>query len=195
MTRTCLLAAVTATVALAAAAQPVLALPPDETLDFDVAVLSGPAAVSPSVDLVGGNGNFTFNSASGLGGCALLSASGTGSEAGEAAMDVEATRTCSVSALGSYVNVVCGTGVAWGSGTITEGSGSDTYAVTFQVMFVAGTGYLTGVVTESESDGDGAAGAQPLYGVVNLVPLETPPPPVGQCTNKFTAAVTLATTA
>jgi hypothetical protein len=181
------LAAVAATLAWTTA----YALPPDEAVDADAAVVSGPASVAPAVGIVGGTGGFSFGSTS----CVMASASGTVAEGGETTPDVDVTATaCSASAVGSYLNIVCGTGIALGTGTLTEGGGSDSYTVqNFGVLFVAGVGYLSGQATESEADGGGAAGAQPVYGVVVLVPLL--PPPSQGCVVQFTATAVLLTSA
>jgi len=174
--------------ALAAATAPVAA---EEMADLDAAVLSGTAS-APGVLVVGGPpGIFTFNSSV----CVMASASGPGGEAGESSPDVEAPDlSCSATATGSYFNVVCGTGLVFGTGSLSEGASSDTYTVTeFSIVFVSGVGVLSGVVTESDADGGGTAGAQPLYGTVLLEPqvlLDT-----SHCADQFTANVVLETTA
>jgi hypothetical protein len=164
------------------------ASPPDETADADIVVVEGPASVLPSVALVGGGGAFGFASSV----CGLASAEGPGTDSGEPLPDAEAGDLCTVGASGQYGNIVCGTGVAAGSGTITEWGGSDNYTVTgFTASFFAGVGVLSGVVTESDADGSGDI--QPIYGLVLLVPQA--PPPVGACVSQFTAVAALATDA
>jgi hypothetical protein len=175
----------------ASATLPAQASAPDETVDGDVAVMEGVATLQPGLAVIGGFGSWSF--ASGLA-CVVVSASGTGGEAGERTPDVEASHSCSATASGQYFNVVCGTGVAGGSGSMSEGEGSDTYtASAFDIAFFAGVGVLQGQATESEADGGGAAGAQPLYGLVVLVPDAVPP--ADQCTDSFAAVADIATTA
>jgi len=175
--------------ALAVATAPVAA---EEMADFDAAVLSGTAS-APGVLLVGGPpGIFTFNSSL----CVMASASGPGGDAGEPSPDVEVVpdSSCSATATGSYINDVCGTGLVFGTGSLSEGASSDTYTVTeFSIMFVSGVGVLSGVVTESDADGGGTAGAQPLYGTVLLEPQVLVDP--SHCADQFTAYVALETTA
>jgi len=165
----------------------------EETGDADTAAFVGTALVFPAVGFAGGGGNFSFASST----CTLASASGLGGEAGEPTPDAELppTSTCSVNASGTYANIVCGTGIAAGTGSLTEGAGSDSYAAQFSIFFTAGVGTLLGVATESEPDGGGVAGAQPVVGTAVLIPEVDPLPPAGMCFDQFTVAVSLTTTA
>ena len=177
----------------------VVAVSAEEQADVDTFVIVGTAVISTQVPLVGGVGNFSFGSSA----CAFASESGPGGEAGEPLLDAEAgagmSGSCSATANGSYVNAVCGTGIVYGSGSLVEGSSSDSYTVPeFQIVFVAGVGYLTGLAYESDPDGGGPTETQPLYGVVTASPVpdisdlgQVPPP----CARTFVVTVTVVTTA
>jgi hypothetical protein len=172
----------------------------DEALDLDSAEMEGGATVSPPIQLDGGGGTFSFATATVAGGPACVIMSADGPAAGETeplldgTVDAEAGRTCTASASGTYANLVCGTGVAAGSGTLDEGDGSDVYTLAdFHVSFFAGVGVLFGAVV-GESESDGTAVEAPVAGVVTIAPT-APLPGAPACVDHLAVAVALATTA
>lgn len=93
---------------------------------------------------------------------------------------------CQINASGSYSNIVCGTGTATGSATLTanppaiEGVGASVdVTVNFDILFVGGVGVVTGATSA------GTLGV--VAGVVVLTPLgSSVPPPAGSCVSSFT---------
>jgi hypothetical protein len=169
-------AAVTALV-VTGLVRPLLTVQAEETIDADVAVLTGTVQLSPVVALVGGGGAFTFSSSM----CEVVSASG----------GAPAPSGCSANASGDYGNIVCGTGNATGSGSLSENGGETYTSPLFTIQFFSGVGVLSGLAEETDSSG---TTSRPLSGVVVLIP--TPAvPPLGDCVENFTAEADLATTA
>jgi hypothetical protein len=74
---------------------------------------------------------------------------------------------CTINSTGRYINVVCGTGAAFGAATIAEG-GSDTYNINYTIVFVGTVGVLVGTGTEGPDDGDPGLPVEPVVGVVQL---------------------------
>lgn len=109
----------------------------------DIIVFTGATgSLVPPVQAVGGSGSFAFASKT----CAIVD---TDHGAG----------TCAISASGSYVSFVCGTGTASGTATVV-GSNGETETLSFTITFNGGQGELFGTT----SDLDNAAG------VVNITP-------------------------
>jgi len=165
----------------------------EELVDTDTAMLGGTASATPPVQLVGGGGSFTYaSSVANDNVCAMESANAPATGENEpplpGVLDAEATTTCSAAASGTYASQACGTGVIAGSGTLSEGSGSDAYTITtFTVDFFAGVGALVGLATESEVDGGGPS---PVTGLVTMTPLpQVQIPPVCAATFLVTAMV------
>jgi len=133
----------------------------------------------PSVDLLGGNGTFTYFAGASTNACVVASD-------GEGTPPVPEAGACSISGGGNYTNIVCGTGTVNG-GTINsiladKGTGS------FSVIFVLGIGVLTGTFTETGTADDPADGTDTLRGLMVLaapVPPSTPDDN-GDCTEGFT---------
>lgn len=123
--------------------------------DADAAVFAGATGTITTVPLIGPSnpdpGSYTFSSSL----CAGVSAD-TDAEVG----------TCAISSSGTYHSVVCGTGTADGTSTITGGSiavpGPEaTLSGPYHIQFVAGVGLLTG---SESADGD------VTVGVVDIIP-------------------------
>lgn len=95
----------------------------------------------PPVQAVGGGGSFTF-----------------ASKTCEAVDTDHGPQACTITASGTYTNIVCGTGTANGTATVT--SAGETETISFSITFVGGQGKLTGTT----SDGDAA------NGYVNITP-------------------------
>lgn len=156
--------------------------------------LTPPSPIPPGgtngVPLILGTGTYGFNSTT----CVGVSLGGD--EGATAGLEVEANTACSVTSTGTYTNVVCGTGLATGNATITEGGGSDTYTVSnYTIVFVGGVGVVVApTITESEADGDTVPGVG--AGVVVLTPVGSAvPPPTGLCVTTFTVVGALVATA
>jgi len=118
---------------------------PETASDTGTIVFNGTAGVTPSIPpapATGGAGTFTFN-----GNCDQTPTTGSSwtSDPGLASE----TGTCTtIAASGAYTNVVCGTGVATGTATVTltqpGGDGTEgPVTVRFVIVFVAGNGTLT----------------------------------------------------
>ncbi|MGI8609331.1 MAG: hypothetical protein ACR2MY_08920 [Candidatus Dormibacteria bacterium] len=133
----------------------------------DTIAFQGHAAAT--VLLVGGGGTFGFNS----GTCALMSDVDSTTEPAGSEVDTH----CSVTASGSFANIVCGTGTADGSASISSTDGSA--LISFHIVFAGGVGTITGSGTES----DGGTGLV-VAGTVQIAPDAGGSPPV--CTNGFT---------
>lgn len=192
--RVSVIAAVVAAAALVGTR--VVAVQAEEVVDADLAVVVGTATATPPIQLTFGGGSFSFSSTV----CAMSSVNAP-PEATETepplpgVLDAEPNATCTAMASGSYGNLVCGTGIAAGSGTLTEGSGSDTYSIVeFEVSFFAGVGLLAGEAYESESDGGGLAGQSRIAGEVDIVPVP-PLPGAPACASNLDVAALLATDA
>lgn len=132
------------------------------------------------VDASGGCGAFTFSSSA----CAGVSQSVPPS--------LSEIGTCSATASGNFKNIICGTGSASGSVTIT---GNESATATFNIIFVGTIGVLRGGSTDTSGDEAGESDDQ-LVGVVQLGPAQGGGPlPDGppDCTSAFT--ITSATVA
>jgi hypothetical protein len=89
-----------------------------------VAVFTGfTTSLSPPVQQVGGSGSYAFQS----------------SKCEEAAP----AKACSISSSGTYTNIVCGTGSASGTATLSP----DGKTFSYHITLVAGLGVLTGGAT------------------------------------------------
>ena len=138
----------------------------------DAADLLGPE--TPHVDLAGGCGSFNFAST-------VCAGTSTDDPVGE-------TGLCNIGTLGSFLNTVCGTGSATGTGNI-GGAGGETGTVTaFNITFIATIGVVTGTSVSDDTDS--------LLGVVQLGPGGTGPLPDGppDCTNGFEVTGVVAAT-
>jgi len=193
MGTTCARILVAAVVATVVGLQGVDGVAAEELVDNDTAMLGGTASATPPVQLVAGGGSFTYTSTVASDNvCAMESANAPATGETEpplpGVLDAEATTTCSAAASGTYGSQVCGTGVAVGSGTLSEGSGSDTYTITaLSVDFFAGVGILAAFVTESEPDGSGPS---QMHGLVTITPVpQVQVPPVCAATFLVTAMV------
>jgi hypothetical protein len=145
----------------------------------DVLVINGQAVVSPSVQISGGAGSFTFNTSV----CA-----GVSDGDGVAAPTPEAG-LCVIASTGTYANIVCGTGSATGTATI---SGAESATASFSITFAGTIGVVTGSVTDNPPDSDTV---DAITGVVQIGPPVPPSvPPVGTCTNGFTVTGALGAT-
>lgn len=127
--------------------------------------------------LIGGTGNYSAVSSI----CTIVS-----TEDGTAPTPEEGG--CTLTTSGTYQNIVCGTGTA--AGTLTVSSSLDTddsFSATYTAAFVGFHGQLAGVVTTGAD-----AGAQ-LAGTVDLAIVVPPVPPVGDCalTLQFEANLTV----
>lgn len=155
----------------------------------DLAAFRGTAPITggnlcgSAVCWVGGGGTFNFNSSL----CVYASDSDLSEQ------DVPPNGTCNVTVGGGgFNNIVCGTGEAFGTATITATSGPDTNETTtlhFEIIFVGTVGVVVASGTESDS-GNAAA-----VGVVQIAGTPTPPalgPGLGACVNTFTPTVAAA---
>ncbi|HEV7680205.1 MAG TPA: hypothetical protein VGQ42_16710 [Candidatus Dormibacteraeota bacterium] len=133
-----------------------------------VAAFSGSA--SATVDWVGGAGSFSFATSAPLG-CTAAGVVNNTPVAG----------ACTISASGTFVNVVCGTGTATGSATVTTSGG--TVTVGFQIVFVATVGLILPTVPPAGV----VAGVVQITANSPQVPTATPPT-FGVCTNGFTVS-------
>lgn len=145
------------------------------------------------VPLMGGGGTFSFQSIACVGG----SVSDTDENA--ATLDAEGG-LCSIAANGNYTNIVCGTGmVTGGNAALSENAtgpfvASDTYNISFGIIFVAGIGVETGTAQET-GDPDTEPPA-PADGLDVLTPIgSAEPPPSGECVTAFTVIGVAVTTA
>jgi len=126
-----------------------------QSVDVDAVVFAGATgSLTPSVQLSGGTGSFTFGSIACAAASVAVNADGD-------TPDAEA-EACVIAASGTYANMICGTGTADGSATITGTIGVEleNTTVNFHIMFTAGVGILTGTA----GDGDMA------IGVVDIIP-------------------------
>jgi hypothetical protein len=134
-----------------------------------------PSGCGTFVCLVGGSGHYTFTSNL----CVGVS-------------DTDVSAACTVSASGPFQNIVCGTGGAQGTATVTEPPAPDepngeTDNVTFGIIFVGGVGVVTG--NAGLSQGDNTAPLPPPFedfiGVVTLTPGPQGDPTLNQCVSGF----------
>jgi len=135
-----------------------LSILPAAAANPEVAVFSGSA--NAAVLLSGGGGTFSFS---------------TGAPLGCTAVDPDdgVVASCTINASGSFTNIVCGTGSASGTATISDPSDGGV-TVTFSITFVAGVGVLTG-----------SAQGGPVAGAV-LITANSPQTDGVHCTNGFT---------
>jgi hypothetical protein len=139
----------------------------------DVVTFTGHTTNLTPVTYTGGGGTYDFNSSV----CDIVSDIGvTESVTGEVG-------GCTFGAPGSYNNLVCGTGFAWGTFSIVA-EGSNPYATgSYGIIIVAGQGVVTGSGSEVDS------GPVLLAGAITLTPDQPfPGLPGGPCTSGFTAS-------
>lgn len=111
-----------------------------------------------AVQLIGGTGSYSFSS----GACSFPGSAQLGCTAAGTATTASppvGAGTCDISASGTYVNIVCGTGTTGGgltvmSDTATASPGNvvgsvDTVGTRYGILFVAGIGLIRGQVTSS----------------------------------------------
>jgi hypothetical protein len=135
-----------------------------------VAAFSGSA--SATVLWSGGGGPFSFATSAPLG-CTAAGVVNNAPVAG----------ACTISASGSFTNVVCGTGTAAGTATVTTSAGAVT--VNFQIVF-AGT---VGVLLPGTVPPTGAATAGVVQITANNPQIPNPAAPGdGVCTTGFTVS-------
>ena len=143
-----------------------------------VAVFSGSS--SDTVQFVGGSGGFTFSTSAPLGCTEVI-------KVNEPPIPpaVSLAQACTISAAGNFMNIVCGTGLAGGTATVSDAT--QTITVNFVIVFVGGVGLLLpGAVPLPTSPG---ASAALTAGVVVITPnsLQTPGTnPSATCTFGFT---------
>jgi hypothetical protein len=123
--------------------------------DVDTVDFTGSAAAT--VAWVGGSGTFTFSSNE----CEMASPPEVG--------------VCAMNAAGTFTNIVCGTGTASGTASLTGPDGTET--ITFTITFSDGQGVVTG--NAAEPDGNGT-----VSGWVDIAP-NSPQAPPGVCTFGF----------
>ena len=128
--------------------------------DNDVMVFVGQSTSLTPVQLVGGSGVFQFATTFGF----ASACEGVSSDE-----PASASPQCSISASGSYVSIVCGTGTLSGAATVSEADGQ-VDSVGFTITLVGGVGVITG----------GAVG------VVEIIPTGVASPPA--CMTSFTMA-------
>ncbi len=132
-----------------------------------VAAFSGSA--SATVNWVGPqNGTFTFGTSAPLG-CTAAGVVNGGVVAG----------ACTISASGSFTNVVCGTGLASGTATVSTSAGAVT--TNFTIVFVASVGVLVPTPVPAPT-------ATLPAGVVQITPNSLQLPTGAVCTNGFTVS-------
>ena len=150
--------------------------------DLDVYAFTGNATLS-SVSIVGGSGSFSFSATT----CDGLS---TDDDTDELHVG-----SCSLTASGTYTNVVCGTGLLSGSGEWDENDmqrGDDAYTIdSFTAVLVAGIGVLEGSAHEHPGINDGEAENGTVVGVFVVAPTQ-PSTPVG-CPSLLTVVGAVAT--
>jgi len=134
-----------------------------DNFDSDTVDFTGTA--SASVQLVGGSGTFFFDSNL----CEMVSPP----DAGEVSAGEEGA--CTLTASGTFTNIVCGTGTASGTATLNGPDGSET--ITFSITFVDGQGTVTGNATEPDGNGT-------VSGSVEISP-NSPQTNGATCTNGF----------
>jgi len=119
------------------------------------------------IPYAGGGGTYAFTTGTLLG-------QGVGPKICIEAGSGGANTSCTINSTGAYVNVVCGTGLASGSATVT-GTPNITIS-SYDIAFVAGVGVLAGTTTP--------LGA--VAGVVDITPADTGgTPPTGPCVHNF----------
>jgi hypothetical protein len=149
----------------AASASAQVGVPP--VSDAAAVVFSGVATLGTNIlpaPATGGSGGYGFT------GSCLVSA---GVSLGNPLNDSQETLTCSrIDSTGTYNNIVCGTGTATGSATVTAtgSDGSDeSVVVNYTIVFAAGVGAL--VITGGHEVADPADTVAPGAGAVLLTNL------------------------
>ena len=189
---------ITATVGPPSDCSPLLGLLPISSIVSDLVLFSGQATITgdsdgapapgenPNVDLVGGSGTFSFTT-NVLPGFALCYSDFIDGDAqlqlglSVGGIPVNPPGPCSISAAGTFTNLVCGTGQAAGASVVVGPDGTSTNRP-FLISFYGTIGIVTGDITSDVNE--------PLYGVVQLgPPLNGALPDVGDmdCTPGFTA--------
>jgi hypothetical protein len=114
-----------------------------------------PSCTSAGIPYVGGSGTYSF-------------ATGTFLPVGCEAADLDSASpvsACTISSSGTYTNVVCGTGLAQGSATVS--AATETIDVNdYTIAFAGGLGVIESTAV-SDSDGDATAAA----GLVDISPV------------------------
>jgi len=129
-----------------------------QSLDVDSTVFAGATgSLNPPVPLTGGSGTFAFSSIACAGASVAVNADGgdTDAEAG----------LCVIVSSGSYSSIACGTGNVSGTSTVTSTTavsldGGENGTVTFNILFIAGVGVLTGTANDGDT----------TVGVVDIIP-------------------------
>jgi hypothetical protein len=148
--------------------------------DAGVIVFTGQANLSTPIQpppSTGGGGSFTFGGSSAA--CVIVS------DGDVSPLTTPEVGNCTtISASGSFSNIVCGTGTATGTGTVTTSDG--TITVHFTIVFVAGVGTL--VVDSASSDGAGDPTDVDPAGVgAGVVLLTNTTPGQTECTGPVTS--------
>jgi hypothetical protein len=149
-----------------------------------VVAFTGATTSLTTVDWVNNTGSYAFS-----GSCVL------GAGVAVTVPPPSVTTGCGVQASGTYINVVCGTGLT-GLGltdTATATSGTNSATTKYSIVFVATVGVLVGEVTSI--NGQAAVGAE--AGVVQINAIPTAPNPgdtahLGACTTQFSVEVVAA---
>lgn len=147
----------------------------------DTVVLAGCVNTNPPVPVMGGTGAFTGPVVCAAPYSALPTVCVIHSDPELTVPPSEvAPELCTFGFSGAYANIVCGTGSASGTATVT--SASENYNVSFSVIFVAGQGVLTGTAPTDD-------GTDVFAGPVDILPTSPFPPgcPVSQF--RFTATL------
>jgi len=144
--------------------------------DIDAIGFSGMATVTPAIQLVGGpDGTYSFSTSGsvlGLPGACMAVSADSDVTVGTTDADGE-VGPCTLASSGTWHNIVCGTGTAGGTATVTEtpdfvgpgaGKPSDVYTINYGIQFVAGIGVLVGTATEQKD----ATESSEVVGVVQL---------------------------
>lgn len=138
-------------------------------------VSATPTCTGTGIPLVGGSGAYDFTT-SGLV-CQVVVSEDVSPDA---TPDAPPPNGCSLTSTGSYINIVCGTGLASGTANVSANADDDDFTASYSIVFVAGLGVLSGTVLSSNGDDFGAS----LVAVLTLSPTAALPP-TGECAAGF----------
>ena len=144
----------------------------------DGAAFTGSLVTVPPVQITGGGGWFTYDSIVSVCFSGEVAETGVETPAGNVGVN------CHAHATGTFVNIVCGTGWAGGTGSVAGDS------TNFVIDFVATIGLLVGTLGDTPGE-PGDITPEELLGVVQLVPGPLAPPP--NCFTGFMATVIVVT--
>lgn len=147
----------------------------------DLIAFSGcTTSLTPPVASAGGSGSYSFSAPNPCTGataaiptfCIGLSDPGEGSPV---PVEIPSLNNCDITpASGSYINIVCGTGITgvttapsvFGDTATVNEHGDGSATIHYSIVFVAGVGVIVGTATETDSPSILAAAA----GVVDILP-------------------------